>query len=119
MTPWGEPSAEFQSRMVRALSPEAIWALSFRQATDSTSPEWPASSRMAEPASRSQILTPLAEPAAARLPSGPTARAWTPAAWSERLASPGAGHLPEPGRLVESAGEDAPAVRARLHGQDE
>src|SRR3954468_4388652 len=85
MTPCGAPSAAFQRGIVLALSPEAIWAPSGRQATDSTSPAWPPRSRIGVPAARSQTLTVRAEAAAALLPSGLGARACTPAGWSVRF----------------------------------
>ena len=119
IVPSGVPSA-FQSRMVRALSPLASWAPSPRQAADSTSPAWPVRSLTGVPAARSQSLSSFADAAAACLPSGFSARAWTPAGWPASF-EPGtaAGELPDLGRLVEAPREDPLAVGGDRDGQDE
>ena len=113
IVPSGVPSA-FQSRIVRALSPLASWAPSPRQAADSTSPVWPVRSLTAVPAARSQSLTGLPDAAAACLPSGLTARAWTPAGMvGEVLVADRRRDLPDLRRLVEAPREDPLAVRRR------
>ncbi len=79
IVPWGAPSVGLKRRIVPALSPAATCAESPRQATDSTSAAAESIRRAGLPDSRSQIVSPLPEAAAACLPSGRRARAGMPA----------------------------------------
>jgi hypothetical protein len=70
MTPCAEPSFGFHRRIVLALSPEATWALSPRQATAVTSAACPVSSRACFRSAKLMTRAPLPEAVTASVPSG-------------------------------------------------